>query len=262
MGHPTPRKDRIHEKGDTLTPELMDQLVQLTGPQERRVPRIGLKVTDWTVLDHTPDTPTVTLTCHQHTWWVTQWDQKGTATRLHTYTPEMRTATPLALGDRFRRSNNHTNHPVEHWLALKTAMHRTADAPASDTTLATTCLSLARKVAAYVRRHGMTQTQRWMSLPMDTEQIITSRTANLQTQANKMRGMHRPREGHRPAYSIFQGRNAPKPASQPAPEAVRPKPQPRPEGAGAPAPRAKRPEPAPKVAPPPPKPKSKPETCP
>ena len=70
VGHPAAHKDRIQEKEDTLTPELMDQLLQLrslTGPPEQRMPRIGLKVTDWTVPDRTPDTPTVTLMCHQHT---------------------------------------------------------------------------------------------------------------------------------------------------------------------------------------------------
>ena len=66
-GHQLARKDRIQEKEDTLMPELIDQLLQLrslTGPPEQRVPGMGLKVTDWTVLDHTPDTPTVTLMCH------------------------------------------------------------------------------------------------------------------------------------------------------------------------------------------------------
>ena len=38
VGHPTERKDRVQEKEDTLTRELMDQLVQLTDPQEQRVP--------------------------------------------------------------------------------------------------------------------------------------------------------------------------------------------------------------------------------
>ena len=78
----------------------MDQLLQLrslTGPQQQRMPRVGLKVTDWTVLDSTPDAPTITLLCHQHTWWVAKWDGKGTATRVQTHTPETRAATPLAL---------------------------------------------------------------------------------------------------------------------------------------------------------------------
>ena len=153
-----------------------------------------------------------TLMCHQHTWCVAQWDGKGTVTRLQTHTPETRTATPLAPGDCFRHSIHHTHHPLAHWLALKKAMHWTVDAPATDTTLPTPWLTLARNVAAYVRRHGMTRTQRWPSWPTDEEQIIRNRTDNLRTHANKMRGMHRPRKRHGPAYSIFQGRNAPKPA--------------------------------------------------
>ena len=96
----------------------------------------------------------------------------------------------------------------------------------------------------------MTQTQRWMSWHTDKEQIIKSRTDNLQTHANKMRGMHRPREGHGPAYSIFQRPNAPKPAPEPAPEPVRSEPRPQLENEGAQAWRAKRPKPAPKAAPP------------
>ena len=56
VGHPTARRDRIQEKGDALTGELMDQLVQLTGLAELPVPGIWLKVTDCTVLDHTRDT--------------------------------------------------------------------------------------------------------------------------------------------------------------------------------------------------------------
>ena len=138
----------------------------------------------------------------------------------------------------------------------------TVEAPATDTTPLTTWLALARNMAACLRRHGMKQTQRWMSWPTETEQILKICTANLQTHSNKMPGMQRPREGHGLGYSIFQGRNGPKPALQAAPEPVRPKPRPRPEGAGALARRAKRPKPAPKVAPPPPEPKRTPQTCP
>ena len=111
VGHPTARKDRTQEKKDILTPELMDQLLQLrtlNSPPEQCMPRIRLKVTDWTVLDHTTDGPTVT-----------------------------------------------------------------------NTTLPTTWLTLAHNVAAYVRRHGMTQAQRWMSWPPDEKHIIRSRTDNL-----------------------------------------------------------------------------------
>ena len=214
MGRPTERKDNIQEKEDTLEPELMDHLVQLTSPPEQYVQRIVLKVPDWTVLDGTPDTPAVTLTCHQHTWLVAQWDGNCAATRVHAYTPETPTATPKALGDHFRHSAHHTNHPLAHWLALKTAMHWTVVAPATDTTLPTTWLALARKVAAYVCRHGMTQTQRRTSWPTDTEQTLKLRTPSTQIQANKMRDMQRPRQGRRPAYSILQGRNAPKTSPQ------------------------------------------------
>ena len=257
VGHPKERKDMIQEKQDTLTPELMDQLVQFTGPTEQGVPRIGLKVTDWTVLDHTPDTPTM---CLQHTCWVTQLDGKGTATRVRAHTLETRTATPLALGDGFRHCSHHTNRLLAHWLALKTAMRWTVDASGTTLQPPHTWLALARNPAAYVRRHGMTQTQHWISWPTDTEQIIKIRTAKLQTHANKMQGMHRPREGHGPAYSIFQGRKASKATPQPVPEPVRPKPRPRPEGAGAPARRSKRPKPTPRLVPP--EPKLKPQTCP
>ena len=69
--------------------------------------------------------------------------------------------------------------------------------------------------AAYVRRHGMAQKGRWMSWPTDTEQTVRLSIANLQTQANKLRGMHWPREGDGPAYSIFQGRNTPKASISP-----------------------------------------------
>ena len=134
--------------------------------------------------------------CHKHAWWVTQWDGKGTATRIQTYKPETRTATPLALADRFKHSTHHTNHPLAHRLALKTAMHWTVDVPPTDTTFPTMWLALGRNVAAYVRRHKMMQTQRCMSGPTDTEHIIKIRTDNLQTHTNKMRGMRWPREGH------------------------------------------------------------------
>ena len=97
-----------------------------------------LKVTDWTVLERPPGTFTVTLTCHQHTLLVAQWDGTGATTRVQTCTPEPQTATPLALGDGFRHSTHHTDHPLAHWLALKLAMHQTVDAPATNTTLPTT----------------------------------------------------------------------------------------------------------------------------
>ena len=129
VGHPTARKDRVQETEDTLTPDLMNHLVNLTSPPEQHNRKTeGPKVTDWTpFIYRPPDTPTVTLTCHQHTWWVAQWNTMGTTERVHTYTSETETATPLALGDRFKHSTHHTNHPRAHWLALKTAMHWTVD---------------------------------------------------------------------------------------------------------------------------------------
>ena len=98
----------------------------------------GPKVPDWTILDNRRKAPTVTLTCHQNTWWVAQWSATGTTDRVHTCTPEMETATPLALGDRFSHTTHHTDHPLAHWLALKTAMHWTVDAATTDTTLPAT----------------------------------------------------------------------------------------------------------------------------
>ena len=112
VGHPTARKDRVQETEDTLTPDLVDHLVQLTSPpQQHNRKTEGPNVTDWTILDKPPDAPTVTLTCHQHTWWVAQWNTTGTTDRVHTFTPETGTATPLALGDRFSHSSHHTDHP-------------------------------------------------------------------------------------------------------------------------------------------------------
>ena len=119
VGHQTERKDRVQEREDTLLPELME-VVQLTSPTEQN---IALKVTDLAVLERPRDTPTVTLTCHQHTCWVAKWDGTGTATRVQTCTPERQTATPLALEDHFKHSTHHTDHPLAHWVALQMAMH-------------------------------------------------------------------------------------------------------------------------------------------
>ena len=67
------RKDSVQETEDTLTPDLVDHLVQLTSPPEEHNRKTECpKVTDWTILDKPPDARTVTLTCHQHTWWVAQ----------------------------------------------------------------------------------------------------------------------------------------------------------------------------------------------
>ena len=170
VGLPTARKDRVQGTEDTLTPDLMNHLVTLTSPPEQHDRKTeGPKVTDWTAFIYRPpDTPTVTLTCHQHTWWVAQWNATGTTDRVHTFTPEAKPATSLALGDRFNHSTHHTSHPRVHWLALKTAMHWTVDAPVTDTTLPETWLTLTRNLAAYVRRHGTAEAQRWMSWPTET----------------------------------------------------------------------------------------------
>ena len=168
----------------------------------------------------------------------------------------------MALGDRFSHSTHHTDHPLAHWLALKTAMHWAVDAQTTDTTLPAMWLTLTRNLAAYIRRHGTSPEERWMFRPTDTERTLTS----LQEHANQLRGMHRPREGQRPKYSIFHDRNAPKPAPKRAPEQARFKPRPRPEGASIPARRVKRPKAEPNAAPvpppPEPQPKPKPQACP
>ena len=162
VGHPTARKDRVQDTEDTLTADLVNHLVTLTSPPEQHDRKIeGPKVTDWAAfIDRPPDTPTVTVTCHQHTWWVAQRNATSTTDRVHKFTPEAKPANPLALGDRFNHSTHHTNHPRAHWLALKTAMHWTVDAPATDTTLPETWLTLTRNLAAYVQKHKTAQAQR------------------------------------------------------------------------------------------------------
>ena len=188
--HPTARKDRVQEREDTMMPDLVDHLVQLTSPPEHHNRKTTLKVTDWTILERPSIAPTVTLTCHQHTWWDSQWNATGTTNRVHTFTPEARTATPLAVGDRFSHSTHHTDHPLAHWLALKTAMHWTVDARTTDTTLPATLLTLTRNLAAYVRKHGTSQAERWMSWPTDTELTLKRCTNSWQDHANKLGGMH------------------------------------------------------------------------
>ena len=153
-------------------PDLAEHLVQLTSlPEQRHRKTEGPKVTEWTIPDRPPNAPTVTLGCHQHTWWVAQWNATGTTDRVDTFTPEARTATPLALGDRFSHLTHHTDHPLAHWLAPKTAMHWTVDAPTTDTTLPATWLNLIRKLAAYVRKHGASQAERWMSCPRTRKKL-------------------------------------------------------------------------------------------
>ena len=101
VGHPTARKDRVKEREDTLTPDLVDHLVQLTSPTEQHNRKTTPRVTDWTFLDRPPNTPTVTLTCHQQTWWVAQWNATGTADRVHTFTPEGEDSNPTGTGGWF-----------------------------------------------------------------------------------------------------------------------------------------------------------------
>ena len=213
VGHPTARNDRVQDTEDTLTPDLVNHLVILTTPPEQHERKTeGSKVTDWAAfIDRPPDAPTVTLTCHQHRWWVARWDATGRTDRVHTFTPEAKPATPLALGDRCKHSTQHTNHPRAHRLALKLARHWAVDAPATDTTLPETWLTLTRDLAAYVRKQGTAGAQRWMSCPTDTEQTLKLCTTSLQEHANQLRSMHRPQEGQGPEYSIFH-RNARKPA--------------------------------------------------
>ena len=182
----------------------------------------------------------------------------GQSPHIHTASED---SNVTGTGDHFNHSTHHTNHPREHWLALKTAMHWTVDAPATDTTLPATWHTLTRNLAAYIRKQGTSRAERWMSRLTDAEWTLKLRTTNLQENAN-----HRPRDGQGPAYSIFQNRNAPKPAPELAPEQPRPKPRHRPGGAGISAHRAKRSEPDPKAAPvpppPAPQPKPKSQACP
>ena len=94
VGHPTARKDRMQDTENTLTPDLVNHLVNLTSPAEQHNRKYkGPKVTDWTTCIYKPpDAPTVTLTCHQHNWWVAQGNATGTTDRVHTFTLETKTA--------------------------------------------------------------------------------------------------------------------------------------------------------------------------
>ena len=85
----------------------------------------------------------------------------------------------MVLVDRFSHSTHHTDHPLVRWLALKMAMHWTVDAPTTDTTLPATWLKLTRNLAAYIRKHGTSQAECWLSWPTDTEQTLKHRTTNL-----------------------------------------------------------------------------------
>ena len=90
VGHPTARKDRVQVTEDALTPDVVNHLVTLTSPLGQHDQKTeGLKVTDWAALvDRPQDTPTVTLTYHQHTWSAAQGNATGTTDRVHTFTPE------------------------------------------------------------------------------------------------------------------------------------------------------------------------------
>ena len=69
VGHPAERKDRVQKTEDTLTPDLVNHLVNLTSPpvQHNRKAE-GPNVTNLTAFIYKPrDTPTVTLSCDQHT---------------------------------------------------------------------------------------------------------------------------------------------------------------------------------------------------
>ena len=58
LGHPTARKDRVQETKDTLTPDLVDHLVQPTSlPEQHKRKTEGPKVTDWTILKKDPRRP-------------------------------------------------------------------------------------------------------------------------------------------------------------------------------------------------------------
>ena len=74
VGHPTAHRDGVQENEDTLTSDLVYHLMQLTSPPEQHNRKTeGPKDTDWTTsIYKPPDAPTVTLTCHQHTWWVAE----------------------------------------------------------------------------------------------------------------------------------------------------------------------------------------------
>ena len=152
VGHPTARKDRVQDTEDTLTGDLVNHQVTLTSPLEQHDRKTeGPKVTDWAAfINRPPDGPTVTLPCHQHTWWVAQWNATGTTDRVLTFTAEAKPATPLALRDCFKHTTHHTSHPRAHWLALKLAMHWTVDATATDTMLPETWLTLTCNLAAYI----------------------------------------------------------------------------------------------------------------
>ena len=219
MGHPTACKDRVQGTEDTLTPDLMNHLVTLTSPPEQHDRKTeGPKVTDGTaVIYRPPDTPTVTLTCHQHTWWVAQWNDTCTTDKVHTFIPEAKPATPLALGDRINHSTHHTNHPRVHWLALKTAMHWIVDDPATDTTLPETSLTLTRNLAAHVRRHGTALAQRWMSWPTDTERTLKAACKNTQISSGVRTGRRRDRDRHT-AYSARTHRDRPPNRRQKSPD--------------------------------------------
>ena len=63
VGQPRHVRTGWGETEDTLTPDLVDHLVQITNPTERHKRKTeGWKVGDWTILDKPPDAPEGTLT--------------------------------------------------------------------------------------------------------------------------------------------------------------------------------------------------------
>ena len=172
----------------------MGQILQLTSPPEEHKQHHPIQLKDW-ILDNPPTTAIITLIAYQETWWVMQWNDKGSVVQAHTYTPEPHTATPRAMGQRFHHATHLTNHPFAHWLALKTAMHWAVQALRTDHTIPHLRLTLMRNISAYLRRHGMQDTQRWASWPTDTDDTIRARTTNLEATSVKAKGMHQPRQG-------------------------------------------------------------------
>ena len=208
-----------------------------------------LKVTDWTVLDHISDTPTNTLRCHQHTWSVTQLDGKGTATRVQTYTPETRTATPTGTRGPFQTLHQPHQPPTGTLAGTQNGYALDSGCPGHQH-------DTPHHVAPTGPLRGGLRAQAWDDKDTTLGIMGLGHGTDSHAQHRQPANPSQHDAGHAPA----QG--SPKPAPQPTPEAVRPKPQPEPEGAGALARRAKQPRPARKVALPTPKPKRKPHTCP
>ena len=262
VGHPTARKDRSREKEDILTPELMDQLVNIHRPTRQHVPRMGLKVTKWTVLDHTPDTP------HEY----------PDVPPAHLVGPTVGWEGHCDQGTDAHTGDTH-GHPIGTRGPFQT-LHPPHQPPSG--TLAGTqkgyglysgCPGHGHNTPHHVARPGPQRSglraHAWDDADAALDVMVHERETDYQDPhcqpANPRQQVagHAPAQArYRPAHSILQGRNAPKPAPQPAPEPVRPKPQPRLKGEREQAWRAKRPKLPPKVALPPPEPNAKRQTYP